>query len=153
MALIRFRYIRSSSLAGLLLMGLAHAAVAQLEVSDAWVRAMPPGQRMTAAYLNIENTGTEAVTLTGVSSERGDASLHETRTEDGRSRMRAVDELNLPVSQRLAFRPGGMHIMIMGLEETPREGESLRLCLETSIGETCFPAPVRKGPPAGGAHH
>ena len=54
-------------LAGLLVLYLSCEASAQaLVIHDAWVRAMPPGQTMTAAYMQLENPGEQAVRVDGV---------------------------------------------------------------------------------------
>lgn len=119
-----------------------------LRIEGAWVRAMPPGQRMTAAYMRIV-AGQEAVLVRGVSSPIGDARLHETQTIDGRARMRALDALELAAGASVTLAPGGRHIMLMGLAQTPREGDSVRLCLDTDRGTICTEASVRRAPVSG----
>ena len=37
----------------------------QATVSDAWVRAMPPGAGMTAAFLTVHNTGEQQISIVG----------------------------------------------------------------------------------------
>jgi copper(I)-binding protein len=119
-------------------------AAEALRLSDAWVRAMPPGQRMTAGYLSISNPGELPVTLQSVSSDAGMASLHETRVEEGRSSMRAVHSLTIAPGETVELAPGGMHIMFMGLESVPAQGETLGVCLQTSVGEQCLDMPVQR---------
>ncbi|WOJ93003.1 copper chaperone PCu(A)C [Congregibacter variabilis] len=117
------------------------------EVSGAWVRAMPPGQHMTAAYLQLRNLTAGTVSITGVHSDVGMASLHETRLEGGRSSMRAVDSLDLAAGEAISMEPGGLHIMLMGLETTPVEGDIVPVCLQTSEGEVCADAQVQRAAP------
>jgi copper(I)-binding protein len=138
-----------------LLAAVSAQAAEPLSVSDAWVRAMPPGQRMTAGYLHISNVSERSVTIQSVSSAQGMASLHETIVEDGRSSMRALDSLTLAPGQSIELAPGGMHIMFMGLESVPAEGETLGLCLKTSAGEQCLEMPVQRSAEAMAApgHH
>ena len=119
-----------------------------LVIADPWVRAMPPGRPMTAGYLRVENTSSEPVRITGVASSVGNASLHETRTVEGKSSMRPVEELLIKPGDTLELAPGGLHIMLMGLKATPREGELVPLCLTTSAGETCTDATVRRSAPS-----
>ena len=134
--------------------GLGASAVAQTpDLSNAWVRAMPPTQRMTAAYLQLSNSGVEAISILGVSSDAGAASLHETRLEDGRSTMRPVESLVIEPGDTIVMAPGAMHIMLMGLQKTPAEGETVPICLQTSGGEVCTQAQVRRAAPdASGGH-
>lgn len=129
-------------------LGVSAAVFAQSPViSNAWVRAMPPGQSMTAAYLQLHNSGTTALEILGVSSSLASASLHETRVEDGRSSMRAVAALSVPAGESIRMQPGGLHIMLMGLQRTPVEGDTVPVCLRTNRGEACTDATVRRGAP------
>ncbi|WP_439100575.1 copper chaperone PCu(A)C [Congregibacter sp.] len=118
-----------------------------LELSGAWVRAMPPGQKMTAVYMELRNPEASAVSIIGASSPLGSASLHETRVAEGRSTMRAVDTLSVEGGDIVHLEPGGLHIMLMGLKSTPVEGDSVPICLQTSKGDVCADAAVRRTAP------
>lgn len=137
-----------------LMLGGAPAMVQAAEGTDdlvldsAWVRAMPPGRPMTAAYLRVRNLSDAPISVSSVSSSRGSASMHESREVDGRMQMREVPELMVPARGTANLEPGGLHIMVMALEATPVEGESLTLCLATTSGEVCTEAPVRRRPPS-----
>ena len=119
-----------------------------LSVSDAWVRAMPPGRIMTAGYARLTNTSDRPLQLIGVSSTESNASLHETRTSEGKTSMVPVSRLTIGPGETVAFEPGGLHIMLMGLETTPSEGERVPFCLETDAGPSCIDAEVRRSPPS-----
>ena len=121
--------------------------VAPLQLSRAWVRAMPPGRDMTAAYLAVVNPTDSAITIRGVQASRGNASLHETRRVDGQVQMRALAELTLPARGEVQLKPGGLHIMLMDLDRTPAAGEQLRLCLVSTAGTACADAPVLRRAP------
>jgi len=114
---------------------------------DAWVRAMPPGRPMTAAYLRLVNTGSKPIAVTAVSASAGQASLHESRRVDGQMQMREVAQLQVPGQGEIALAPGGLHIMVMGLDTTPAEGDTLRLCLTADDAEICTDAPVQRRAP------
>lgn len=127
-----------------------------LTLSNAWVRAMPPGQSMTAAYMQISNGGSTSVTINGVTADRGMASLHETRTVDGRSSMHPVPMLALRPGESAQLQPGGLHVMLMGLERTPAPGETLSICVLSDAGKSCTEAAVQRGPvvdDSGAQHH
>jgi len=131
----------------------AAAQTSEVEVSNAWVRAMPPGQRMTAAYLQLRNPAAAVVSVLGVSSSVAMASLHETRLEGDRSLMRAVGNLDLAPGGIIAMEPGGRHIMLMGLEMTPLEGDIVPICLQMSDGEVCVDAKVQRAAPDAHSSH
>ncbi|GAB3281876.1 copper chaperone PCu(A)C [Parahaliea aestuarii] len=127
-------------------------AAAQLELSEAWVRALPPVQRNTAAYLHLSNTGESPVTVTGGNSPlAARVELHESTAADGMMRMRQLEVLTLAPGESLQLAPGGVHLMLLDLERMPAAGERVTLCLELAGGEeACTEAAVMRQ--AGGDH-
>ena len=72
--------LRALFVIALTLVSSASGASNDLIISDAWVRATPPGKMMTAGYASLENLSNEVITITGVSAvAAGHTSLHETR--------------------------------------------------------------------------
>ncbi len=122
------------------------AEPAGLSLEGAWVRALPPGQPNTAAYLTATNRGAAAVTIIGASAAiAGTTQIHTTREVDGLLRMEQVAQLQLAPGQSLVFAPGGTHLMLMGLAQMPAPGEQVRLCLELAGGApVCTLAEVKK---------
>ncbi len=90
--------------------------VEDLLVTNAWVRAMPPGSMMTAAYANFTNGGYSDVLITGFSSPQyRSVSLHQTTVdESGVSKMVEVTQLQLTAGEVMVLAPGGKHLMLMG---------------------------------------
>lgn len=126
---------------------------AEVSIHDAWIRALPPTQPVTAAYLQLRNGGGEPVVVTGGSAEGvGRVEIHTTRSEGGLTRMEQLTTLTVPPGESLDLAPGGTHLMLMELSGMPRAGEHRRLCLQLdSGGEVCTRAEVRKS--AGGTDH
>ena len=115
----------------LTLVSSASGASDTLIISDAWVRATPPGIMMTAGYASLENVSKDVITITGVSAEvAGHTSLHETRIERDRSTMRPVAKLSIKAGERVSLKPGSLHIMLMKLSEPLTDGQSIDICLE-----------------------
>lgn len=115
----------------LTLVSSASGASSDLIISDAWVRATPPGKMMTAGYASLENLSNEVITITGVSAVvAGHASFHGTRIERDRSTMRPVANLSIEAGERVSLKPGGLHIMLMKLSESLTDGQSIDICLE-----------------------
>ena len=121
-----------------------------LTVDDAWVRALPPTQTNTAAYLVLGNTGSGAIEVTGASAAIAQSvEFHTTREIDGYMRMEQLPGLSLAPGATVSLTPGGTHLMLLDLSRMPAPGESVRVCLRTAAGEEiCTEAPVRK---SGGA--
>ncbi len=113
------------ALAALLAAGLAHA---QVEVKDAWVRGMVPGQDTTGAFLSI--TSKQDARLIGVSTPAARmAELHRSSMEGGVMRMRPVETLLLPADTPVALQPGGYHVMLMHVKPALKEGDHVPLTL------------------------
>jgi copper(I)-binding protein len=116
----------------------AGSALADVKVEDAWVRATVPGQRTSGAFMQL--TASSDVTLVAARSPTaGVVELHEMAMDDQATmRMRQVPGIALPAGKPVTLKPGGYHVMLMGLKETLLPGRKLRLTLVTrdSKGET-----------------
>ena len=118
-------------------------------VTDAWVRAVPPGARMTAGYLKIYNPGPEALVIVGAESPLfGSVEMHGTVTVDGMARMRQQETVTVHAGEAVAFEPGGLHLMLMqAVGDIPSSG-TIEMALLLEGGERLeFLAPV--GQPGG----
>jgi copper(I)-binding protein len=99
-----------------------------LQISDAWVRGTVPAQRASGAFMRI--TSPAGATLLGVSSPVAETvELHEMSMSDGMMRMRPITRLELPAGKAIELRPGGYHIMLMGLKQPLATGSSVPLTL------------------------
>lgn len=142
--------MKNTLIAALLLSLGAVAAVAgeatEPVISDAWVRALPPGQPNTAAYMTITNPGATAVRIVTARTElAARAEIHTTREVDGYQRMEQLKAVDLAPGQSVSFAPGGIHLMLFDLTHMPVPGDEVPLCLLFSAGaEVCTVASVRK---------
>lgn len=116
-----------------------------IEFEDAWVRAMPPFQPNSAAYLTLINRGDAAVAIVGASSNVADSvELHTTREVDGMMRMEKLDGLAVASGERVELKPGGKHLMLLGLAFRLVPGDDVQICLQlVTEEEVCTDADVR----------
>jgi len=131
----------------LLVMALAAGpALAEVHLSSAWIRALPPTQPVTAAYLEVMNHGQQAVTITGASVEgAGRVEMHTSEEVDGTVRMSRLSDLTVAPGQTVSLAPGGAHLMLFDLSAMPRPGDTRKICLSLASGaEACIEADVRK---------
>jgi copper(I)-binding protein len=138
--------------------GIAHStesasSAPSVTVGDAWVRAMPPTQKNTAAYFVVKNTGDAEIVVIGAASDSAqDAQIHHSRQVDGYMRMERLERIMLAPGETVEFTPGGIHLMLLGLERMPAVGSTVNLCLLLASGPAaCVDAPVRKS--AGDSSH
>jgi len=115
-------------------------------VEGAWARSMPAGAN-SAVYLVLQNRGDEPDHLTGGETEAAvGVEIHESRLEDGIMRMRELEEVAVEAGNRVEFRPGGIHIMLLELREPLAAGDSIRLLLHfQQSGSQTLQVPVRAG--------
>lgn len=95
-------------------------------ITGAWARATAPGQPVGAAYMTIASP----VGLTLQSIDTSAAKSVEVHTMDHRNgvmRMRAVPTLRVAAGVPVQLAPGGMHLMLMGLQQPLKAGDTLRL--------------------------
>ncbi|NEX19267.1 copper chaperone PCu(A)C [Thiorhodococcus mannitoliphagus] len=130
----------------LLAVGSFAASAADVSVADPYVRAVPPGQPNSAAFMALSNQTTEARALVAARSDAAEVvELHTHLMEDGMMRMRRVDEIALPAGETVQLKPGGLHIMLIGLKGALTPGEAVGLTLVFDDGdEQSLTAPVRK---------
>lgn len=126
-----------------------------LVISHPWVRAVPPGLKVTAGYLRIENKGTEADRLVGVRAGFAtSADLHEMLvTADGVAEMRPLAEgVEIPAGGVLELKPAGVHVMFMGLTRTlmpdTYEDGTLTFAKAGTVAVTFFVQPLTATEPA-----
>ncbi len=116
-----------------------------LTIDDPWVRPLPPGMEMTAAYAQVRNDSASTIEFCTVSSSRFESvELHETVLRDGVARMRAVDAFALAPGQTATLQPGGMHLMLMQPQGEIAEGQAIDLTVEACDGQSWrLSVPVR----------
>ena len=128
----------------------AMPAHAELTFADPWLRAVPPVSPTMAGYVTLNNSGDEAVTITGVStSAAGHTMLHDVESAaDGSRRMVHLHHLEIPARGSVPLTPGGRHLMLMKLTQVPRAGESVEVCLTfANHDDLCTDFPVRHSAP------
>ncbi len=134
----------------------AAGAADQIKVDDAYARAVPPGQPNSAAFGRISNLGSQAHALVDAKSPVAKVvELHTHLMEDGVARMRRVEKIDLPANGSVELKPGGLHIMLIGLEHQLQADERIPLTLRLEDGsEIQLETPVRgiQPMPAGHQH-
>jgi copper(I)-binding protein len=107
---------------------------APVRIERAWVRAADSAAT-TAAYFTLVNDGADSLHVTGLSGDVADAiAMHETVREGGMASMRETDLVDVAPRSRVAFEPGGRHVMLVGLRHRLLPGLPVNLTLHTSDG-------------------
>jgi copper(I)-binding protein len=115
-------------------------------IENAYVRATPPHTKNSAAFMVIHNSLNKEIKLVSASSEIAQrVELHEHIHEDGMMKMRQVEAIRIQSEQEVALKPGGYHVMFLGLKEALKEGSSVQLSLYFDNGDKItIDAPIKK---------
>lgn len=121
----------------------SHAAE-KVEISKAWIRATPPSAMAAGGYLEITNNTNRDETLVGVEfSQAGKSEIHEMKMDDGVMKMRPLKQgIAIPAGKSILLKPGGFHLMFMGMKSQMKAGEnhSVKLTFSHSgVMEIDFP--------------
>ena len=89
-----------------------------LEIVNPWTRATPASAPSGGGFLVITNTGKTADRLIAVKSQTsGKVEIHEMKMDGNVMRMRELEKgLEIPPGGTVELKPGGYHIMFMGLK-------------------------------------
>ena len=121
--------------------------MAMLKASEVQLRATVPGMTATGGYLTIHNHAAEADRLVGVAADfAGRAEIHTMVHDNGVMKMRALpDGIEIPAGGMVELAPGGLHLMLMGLDRTLQAGQMLEVELIFASGRTLrLPAHVKR---------
>jgi periplasmic copper chaperone A len=81
-------------------------------------------------YMTLTNHGAVTDKLTAISTPAaGMAMLHESVEAGGVASMKEMSGLEIPAGGSVEMKPGGMHIMLMGLNAPLKKGDTLKLTL------------------------
>jgi len=92
--------------------------LAALQIGHPWARATAPTAPSAGGFLTITNTGTTADKLITVKTPTADmAQIHEMKMDGNVMRMRELEKgIEIPPGATVELKPGGFHIMFMGLK-------------------------------------
>ena len=100
----------------------------QLEIKTPWARATPGHAENGAAYLTIVSPTADRLTAAS-SPVAKKVVLHTMSMQGGVMKMRPLAAIDIPAGQPVTLSPGGMHMMLEGLTQPLREGQSFPLTL------------------------
>lgn len=116
-----------------------------IHIEDPWARPAAEG-RMSAIYLTLTQHGEPADTLMGASSEVASlVEIHESyEAEDGLMGMRHVEQVPLPADESVRLEQGGLHIMLIQLQQALTPGDQVELTLHFArAGDVPVQVPVQ----------
>jgi copper(I)-binding protein len=135
------------------------AGLADIVISDAYARASRPNAPTGAAFLVIENNGSDADRL--VAAQSGAAQRVELHTHvdlgDGVMKMTEIEGgIEIPAGGTHVMRRGGDHVMLMGLTKSLEQGGEIAVTLtfeQAGTVEVVIPVDNDRQPDHGQMQH
>ncbi len=120
------------------------AKLGDLKIDQSWARASAGPARNSAAFMMIHNGG-DADRLVSAAGDVADrVELHTHLMEGNVMKMRQVEAIEVPAKGMAALQPGGFHVMLIGLHEALKEGDSFPLTLTfEKAGAVTIEVPVQ----------
>jgi copper(I)-binding protein len=101
-----------------------------LKISAPWIRATPKGASVGGGYMTIANIGNAGDRLVGGTSDVSSRlEIHEMSMEGGVMKMRPVRGLDIKPGETVELKPGGYHVMFVGLKQPLQEGQHVKATL------------------------
>jgi len=102
-----------------------------LGISDVWARPGNTGGN-SAIYLIVDNPTGQADSLLMASSAVADTvELHSSSMgADGMMMMEHQENIPVPAGEKIEFKPGGLHVMLIGLKNDLKAGDTFQVTLK-----------------------
>ena len=100
-----------------------------IAIGHPYARPTVAGQPVAAGYLSLDNRGAADRLLAASTAVAERVELHAMWLEGDVMRMRMRDAIDLPAGAKVEFKPGGMHLMFIGLKAPLKVGEKFALTL------------------------
>lgn len=128
----------------------ATAALAQVKIDKAWARPTVAGQQGGGAFLSITSASADRL-ISGSTPLAERFELHTMAMKGDVMEMRQVDAIELPAGQTVELKPGGLHVMFIGLKTPLKTGSKVPVTLKfEKAGDVKVEFDVMARPPATG---
>ena len=124
-----------------------------MRVEGAWSRRAPMmesggskgGSGNGAVYATLVNPGKERDALISATSDAAaTVEIHESYQDMGMMMMRPVKRIEVPAGGKVEMKPGGFHIMLLGLKHELKAGQAINVTLQfQKAGKISVKADIR----------
>jgi len=113
------------------LSAVAHSfKLGEIDIGHPYARPTREGQMVGAGYLKLANKGPVDRLVSATSPAAGSVEIHSMSMEGDVMKMRQIDAIELATGQTVELKPGGYHLMLMGLKAPLKVGEKFPLTLK-----------------------
>ena len=130
------------------------AKIGNITVDHPWARATPGAVKNSAAFMVFDNKGAADKLISVTGDVAREIQIHSMITEAGVMKMREIKALDIPANGKAELKPGGFHVMLIGLKDGLKEGEKFPLKLKfEKAGELTVVVTAEKPGAQGHAGH
>lgn len=105
----------------------------KISVKNAWVRALPAGAKITAAFMEIQNkTAKDLEIVKATSSSFGLIELHQTVKHGDMMKMKKQKSFKIKAGQTLVLKPKSFHLMLFKPSQKFQKGQKIDFEFQTS---------------------
>ena len=101
-----------------------------IAIGHPYARATVAGQPAGGGYLKLDNKGADDRLVSASAAVSTAVELHVMKMEGDVMRMRQVDSIELPAGKTVELKPGGFHIMFIGLKAPLKAGDQFPMKLK-----------------------
>jgi len=118
----------------------------EIIVNDVWIPEGPPSAKATAAFMVIENHTAKEVALIAAKTDAARATeMHKMEMRNEIMEMKKIERISIPAHGKAELKPGGLHLMLIGLTKPLKEGDKVSFTLQFSNStEKTIQAVVKK---------
>jgi copper(I)-binding protein len=129
----------------LVLLSVSTLLASNVKIENPYVRATPPHLPNSAAFMTIKNdTDKDLAIVKAVSNVSKVVELHTHDMKDGVMTMYQIPKIDISANSKTVLKPGGLHIMFIGLYKPLKVGKEVSLTVEFSNGDTqTITAPIK----------
>ena len=101
-----------------------------IDIGHPYARVTAAGQPTGGGYLSLDNKGRDDKLLSATAAVSASVELHSMSMEGDVMRMRQVDGIALPTGKKVELKPGGFHLMFVGLKAPLKAGDKFPMTLK-----------------------
>ena len=101
-----------------------------IDIGHPYARATASGQPIGGGFLKLSNRGGDDKLLSATAAVSQSVEMHAMSMDGDVMRMRQVDAIPLPAGKTVELKPGGYHLMFVGLKAPLKTGEKFPLKLK-----------------------
>lgn len=108
----------------------------EIVIENSRIKAVPASSQNSAGFMILRNNSNKNIQLVKAESDISDVvELHTMTMIDGMMKMRPVEKIEIKAKGFTELKPGGFHVMFIGLKAPLKENENKNVKLTFSNGQ------------------